>query len=106
MKIFVSNLNFKVTVADIRQIFEGYGEVKSAKIIKDRHTGRSKGFGFVEMPDDEQAQQAMHELNGATFYERELKVFEAKPVEEKAQQPAAEQQPIFEEEENQTEDFI
>ena len=85
MNIFVSNLNFKATVADLQQIFEGYGEVTSAKIIKDRNTGRSKGFGFVEMPDDAQAQQAMSELNGSTFYDRELRVFEAKPIEEKDQ---------------------
>ncbi len=82
MNIFVSNLNFKATVDDLRQIFEGYGEVTSAKIIKDRNTGRSKGFGFVEMPSLEQAQQAISELNGATFYERELRVFEAKPTPE------------------------
>ena len=105
MNIYVGNLAKEVTDEELQNVFAEYGHIKSVKIIRDMFSGESKGFGFVEMPDDAQAQQAMHELHGASFYERELKVFEAKPVEEKTQQPSAEQQPTFEEE-NQTEDFI
>ena len=65
MNIFIGSLPFSLEEAELRSIFEEYGEVSSAKIITDKFTGRSKGFGFVEMPDDEVAQKAIEELNGA-----------------------------------------
>ena len=64
MNIFIANLNYKVQTEKLQEIFEEYGEVSSAKIIFERETGRSKGFGFVEMPDDENAARAIEDLNG------------------------------------------
>mgnify|MGYP002683580823 FL=1 len=65
MNIFVGSLPFKLQETDLREIFEEHGEVTSVKIITDKFSGRSKGFGFVEMPNDAEAQQAIDELNGA-----------------------------------------
>ena len=65
MNIYIAGLNFSITAADLNDLFSEYGEVYSAKVITDRETGRSKGFGFVEMPDDIAAQKAINELNGA-----------------------------------------
>jgi RNA recognition motif-containing protein len=79
MNIFVGNLNFKVEEDDLRDIFEEYGTVSSAKIITDKFSGRSKGFGFVEMDDPESANKAIEELNGATLENRNMVVNEAKP---------------------------
>lgn len=79
MNIYVGNISFKVTEDQLRQVFEEYGEVKSAKIVTDNYSGRSKGFGFVEMPDDAQAQEAINELQGAELFERELIVNKARP---------------------------
>ncbi len=81
MNIFVGNLNYKVEEYDLQSIFADYGEVKSAKLIKDRMTGRSKGFGFVEMDDEAEAKKAIQELNGAVLENREMVVNEAKPRE-------------------------
>jgi RNA recognition motif-containing protein len=64
MNIFVGSLPFRLEETDLKDLFEEYGEVSSAKIITDKLSGRSKGFGFVEMPDDEEAQQAIDGLNG------------------------------------------
>src|ERR1700748_116367 len=77
MNIFVGSLPFKLEEADLTQLFEAYGEVSSVKIINDRETGRSKGFGFVEMPDDESAQQAISALNGSEFGGRTIAVSQA-----------------------------
>jgi RNA recognition motif-containing protein len=74
MNIFVGSLPFKLSDSELRELFEKYGEVSSAKIINDRETGRSKGFGFVEMPDDEQAQKAIEELNGSDLKGRSIVV--------------------------------
>jgi len=83
MNIYVSNLSFKVEDEDLRSYFEDYGDVSSAKVITDKFTQRSRGFGFVEMPDNEAAQKAIAELDGATVDGRAIKVTEAKPREEK-----------------------
>jgi RNA recognition motif-containing protein len=83
MNIYVSNLSFKVEDEDLKEFFEDYGEVTSAKVITDKFTNRSRGFGFVEMSDDEAAQKAISELNGATVDGRAISVSVAKPREEK-----------------------
>lgn len=83
MNIYVSNLSFRAEDQDLRQMFEEYGEVSSAKVIKDRETGRSRGFGFVEMPDNDAAQKAMSDLNQAEYDGKVLNVNEARPREER-----------------------
>lgn len=65
MNIYVSNLGFNVQDAELKQLFNAYGEVSSAKVIMDKFTNQSRGFGFVEMPDDAAAQKAITELNGS-----------------------------------------
>jgi RNA recognition motif-containing protein len=77
MNIFAGSLPFTLQEADLRQLFEAYGEVTTVKIINDRETGRSKGFGFVEMPDDEAAQQAIDALNGSEVKGRSIAVSQA-----------------------------
>ena len=79
MNIFVGSLPFSIEEADLRESFEAYGEVDSVKIITDKFTGRSKGFGFVEMPNDEEAQKAIDELNGATVQGRAIVVNKSEP---------------------------
>jgi RNA recognition motif-containing protein len=81
MNIFVANLNFRLTNDDLREVFEQFGEVSSAKIITDRETGRSKGYGFVEMPNDSEANNAISELSGAEIEGKEISVKEALPRE-------------------------
>jgi RNA recognition motif-containing protein len=83
MNIYVSNLSFNVQDEDLKDFFAPYGEVTSAKIINDRETGTSRGFGFVEMADDVAAKKAISELDGAMVEGRNIKVTEAKPREEK-----------------------
>ena len=83
MNIYVSNLSFNIQDEDLREFFAPYGEVASAKVISDRETGRSRGFGFVEMSDDAAAQKAITELNDASVDGRTIKVMEAKPKEDK-----------------------
>lgn len=84
MNIYVSNLSFNVQDEDLRSYFEEYGEVTSAKVITDKFTNRSRGFGFVEMSDNEAAKKAMQELDGATVDGRAIKVNEARPREERS----------------------
>jgi RNA recognition motif-containing protein len=79
MNIYVSNIPFKSSENDLRELFEQHGEVSSVKIIMDKETQRSRGFGFVEMPDDAAAKAAMSELNGFSFQGKELMVNEARP---------------------------
>lgn len=74
MVIYVGNLNYSLQEEDIRQIFASYGEVSSVKVVRDRETGRAKGFCFVEMPDDQEAATAMKELNGAEVRGRNIRV--------------------------------
>ncbi|MDX8339726.1 RNA-binding protein [Draconibacterium sp. IB214405] len=81
MNIYIGNLPFNMGEEDLREIFEEYGEVASAKIIMDKFTGRSKGFGFVEMEDDAEANKAIEELNNAEVAGRNIKVNESKPRE-------------------------
>ena len=83
MNIYVSNLSFAVQDEDLRGFFAEYGEVTSAKVIMDKFTNRSRGFGFVEMSDKAAAQQAIKELDGATVDGRQIKVNEARPREER-----------------------
>lgn len=83
MNIYVSNLSFNVQDEDLREFFTPYGEVTSAKVISDKETGRSRGFGFVEMSDDAAAQKAVAELNDASVDGRTIKVMEAKPKEDR-----------------------
>ncbi|MCE3281372.1 MAG: RNA-binding protein [Chitinophagaceae bacterium] len=83
MNIYVSNLSFNVQDEDLREFFAEYGEVTSAKVITDKFTNRSRGFGFVEMADDEAARKAIAELNGGVVEGRTINVTEAKPREER-----------------------
>ncbi|MCF7920993.1 MAG: RNA-binding protein [Candidatus Cloacimonetes bacterium] len=87
MNIYVGNLNYKVTQEDLQELFSEYGEVVSVNIINDRETGRSKGFGFVEMADDTEAENAINNLNGTSFGDRDLKVNQAKPRENRDSRP-------------------
>src|ERR1700710_2866031 len=77
MNIFVGSLPFSLEEADLKELFEAYGEVSTVKLISDRETGRSKGFGFVEMSDDEAAQKAITGLNGADVKGRSIAVSQA-----------------------------
>lgn len=83
MNIYVSNLSFNVQDDDLKGFFTPYGEVTSAKVITDKFTGQSRGFGFVEMPDDTAARKAMAELDNGTVDGRAIKVVEAKPREDR-----------------------
>ena len=79
MNIYVANINFKASDYQLREVFEAYGEVSSARIIMDKMSGRSRGFGFVEMPNDEHAKEAIEKLNGYEMMEKVLSVNEARP---------------------------
>jgi RNA recognition motif-containing protein len=83
MNIFVGNLAFTTTEEELAQLFHPYGEIASVRIMTDRETGRSRGFGFVEMPDTTEAQAAIDGLNGTSQGERTLTVSEARPREER-----------------------
>ncbi|HOO20758.1 MAG: RNA-binding protein [Kiritimatiellae bacterium] len=77
MKIYVGNLSFRATDDDLRAAFEPYGEVVSARVIQDKETGRSRGFGFVEMPNADEANAAIDKLNNAEIVDRAVRVNEA-----------------------------
>jgi RNA recognition motif-containing protein len=79
MKIFIGNLSYNVTESDLRQAFEAFGQVTSATVIKNKQSGRSKGFGFVEMPVQAEAQSAIEVLNGKAVKGRTITVNEARP---------------------------
>lgn len=81
MNLFVGNLDFKVTNEQLTEVFSNHGEVVSAKVIKDKETGRSRGFGFVEMPNDSEASAAIEKLNGVEINSRAISVNEARPKE-------------------------
>ena len=83
MNIFISNLNYATVEADLRELFERFGAVDSAKIVTDRETGRSRGFAFVEMPNDDEARKAIEELNRSEFKQRTLNIAEAQAKENK-----------------------
>ncbi|HVT89697.1 MAG TPA: RNA-binding protein [Tepidisphaeraceae bacterium] len=82
-KLYVGNLNYETTSSDLEQLFSAHGAVQSAEVIADRDTGRSKGFGFVQMGSDEEAQNAIKALDGQEHGGRTLKVNEAKPREDR-----------------------
>ena len=79
MNLYISNLSYNVTDADLNELFADYGEILSARVITDRETGRSRGFGFVELKDDDLAKKAIEELNQATYDEKVINVTEARP---------------------------
>ena len=83
MNIFVSNLSFNIQDEDLRDFFAEFGEVTSSKVVMDKMTNRSRGFGFVEMADDEAAKKAIAALDGTTQDGRAIKVTEARQKEEK-----------------------
>lgn len=83
MNIFVGNLPYQTEDNDLQTAFEAYGAVDSARVIKDRDTGRSRGFGFVEMPEEKQGQAAIEALNGSDMGGRALTVNKARPREER-----------------------
>jgi RNA recognition motif-containing protein len=79
MNIYVGNLSYNATEETVRQAFESFGQVISARIIKDKYTGQSRGFGFVEMPEQSQAQAAIKSLNGKELLGKQMSVNEARP---------------------------
>ena len=83
MNLYIGNLDYTIKDQQLRELFEQVGEVSSAKVITDRETGRSKGFAFVEMPNDEEGQRAIEMLNGKTLRDRGISVSEARPRPEK-----------------------
>jgi RNA recognition motif-containing protein len=85
MNIYVGNIAFKATADDLRQLFEQYGTVKNVTVITDRETGRSRGFGFVEMPNASEAKSAIEALHGTALLGRPLTVNEARPREPRPQ---------------------
>lgn len=85
MNIYVANLNYEVSDNDLRELFSQHGTVTSAKVINDRETGRSRGFGFVEMSDNTEAQNAINELNNSTYEGKTISVSEARPKPDRPQ---------------------
>ena len=83
IRLFVGNLNFKTTSEDLQELFGQVGEVQSASVVTDRETGRSRGFGFVEMASSDDGQRAIEQFNGKDFNGRNLTVNEARPREER-----------------------
>lgn len=81
MNIFVGNLNFQTTEEQLQELFAPYGEVESVKIVTDKFSGRSRGFGFVEMPEQAQAEEAIKQLHDYSLNSRAIVVNEAKPRE-------------------------
>lgn len=79
MKLYVGNLSFQTSEDELRDLFSQHGDVASVSLVMDRETGRPRGFGFVEMPDDAQAQAAITAINGQSFMGRDLTVNEARP---------------------------
>jgi RNA recognition motif-containing protein len=82
MNIYAGNLNYSLSEEELEKVFADYGEVTSVKIIRDKYTDQSKGFGFIEMADDAAAQKAIDELNGSEVKGRELRVNQARPPRE------------------------
>jgi len=82
MNIYAGNLNYNLSEEELEKLFGEYGEVTSVKIIRDKYTDQSKGFGFIEMADDAAAQKAIDELNGSDVKGRELRVNQARPPRE------------------------
>ncbi len=87
MNLYIGNISYRTKESDLEQTFSAYGEVTSATIITDKITGRSKGFGFVDMPNDDEARAAIEAVNGREVGGRNLTVNEAKPREERPRAP-------------------
>ena len=83
MNLYVSNLDFNVKEEDLQKLFSQHGQVSSTKVITDYNTGSSRGFAFVEMPDDAEGQKAIDQLNNSTLNSRNMSVQEARPKEER-----------------------
>ena len=83
MNLYISNLSYNISDEDLRLLFADYGEITSAKVIMDRETGRSRGFGFVELSDDELAKKAIEELNLASYDGKVINITEARPREDR-----------------------
>ena len=83
MNLYISNLSYNISDEDLRQLFADYGEITSAKVIMDRETGRSRGFGFVELSDDELAKKAIEELIQASYDGKVINITEARPREDR-----------------------
>ena len=79
MNIYVGNLSYEVDENELTEVFESFGTVSSSRVITDKYTGRSKGFGFVTMEDSEEARQAIEELHGTQYKNRDMVVNEARP---------------------------
>jgi RNA recognition motif-containing protein len=79
VNLYVGNLLFDVGESELREAFEKFGEVSEVRLIMDKYSGKSKGFGFIEMPDDNEAQNAIDEMNDKEFHGREIKVSQSKP---------------------------
>ncbi len=79
MNIYVGNLNYNVTAGELNAVFSEFGEVSSANVIKDKHSGLSKGFGFVEMPNDSEANEAIKALNESPLQGQNIRVSQARP---------------------------
>jgi RNA recognition motif-containing protein len=86
MRIYVGNLSYSVTSEDLREVFGEYGEVASAEVVQDKFSGQSKGFGFVDLPDNSDADRAIKELNDQVYKGRKMTVNEAKPRAPRPQQ--------------------
>jgi len=86
MNIYVGNLSYGMSEDELRDAFGAFGQVSSVKILMDRETGRSRGFGFVEMPNQSEAEQAITQLNGKDVGGRALRINEARPREEQRRQ--------------------
>lgn len=83
MNLYISNISYNISDEDLRLLFADYGEITSAKVIMDRETGRSRGFGFVELSDDELAKKAIEELNQASYDGKVINITEARPREDR-----------------------
>jgi RNA recognition motif-containing protein len=93
MNIYVGNLPYELTKDELKDVFQQYGEVSSVNIITDKMTGRSKGFGFVEMSDESNAKEAINKINGYSFKGRNLKVSEARPREDRGDRNNSDRRP-------------
>lgn len=93
MNIYVGNLPYELTQDELKDVFAQYGDVSVVNIITDKMTGRSKGFGFIEMPDDANAKEAISKLDGYSFKNRNLKVSEARPREERSDRNNTDRRP-------------
>ncbi|MHC4266954.1 MAG: RNA recognition motif domain-containing protein [Planctomycetota bacterium] len=85
MNIYVGNLAYTVTEDDLKEAFSEFGEISSVRLVSDKFSGKSKGFGFIEMPDNSEAEAAMNALNESSFKGRDIKVNQAKPREDRPQ---------------------